>query len=75
MEYRIVKTRTEDGMYEIDNLDLLDHVFRLLATGVNVKYKNIEGIEHTRRCLWLQSMETLQTMFIPEELMEEIEVG
>lgn len=71
--YRIARTITQDGLYEVTNAALLEHAFKSLMDVPVVKFKTWEGVEHTKHCLWCQDINTGETMFIPKELLEETE--
>ncbi len=72
--FRIARTRTEDGRFTVENDELLDHPFKVLATGSIVKFRDSRSGEvYEKECVWCQDTVTLQTMFIPAELLEETE--
>jgi len=72
--HRIARTITADGKYSVDREELLEHQFRVLATGSIVKFRDTRsGDIHEKECFWCQDTTTNDVIFIPVELLEETE--
>jgi len=69
--YKIVKTITDDGLFEIDNPDVLGHELLKVVDNVDVNFRTKSGIEHSKLCASVQDMQWNTTFFIPLELIAE----
>lgn len=72
--YKITQPTTSDGLFIIDNPDVLHHDLIKIADNVLVNFRTTDGIEHSKMCAAVRSLQWSISFFIPLELIEETDI-